>query len=112
MKEIVLRYLNEQYVLKLSSYVSYIIFDTNDSKEVGLFELKLAIKKIFDISDFETDAILDIWSDEQAIRVQNSVSNIRKELNKITGIELQLTSADLNNLMAKGYTIVDIDYIG
>ncbi len=43
--------------------------------------------------------IFDVWADRKAIEIQNNITDLRYKLYEKTGVELQLTTADLNNML-------------
>ena len=101
MKEIILKYLNSQYRFTLSTYVSYNLYDKIEKREVRLAEGLKSIITIFGIDEAELMGIFDVWADEQAIIMQNMITDCRYKLYEKTGMELKLTPSDLNNLMSE-----------
>lgn len=99
MKEIILKYLNSNYKFTLSTYVSYYLYDTTNNKEVSLKEALASIILIFDIDETELSKIFDTWADEQAIKINNKITDIRYNLYETTGVELELTPSELNKII-------------
>jgi phage I-like protein len=83
--------------------VSYKLYDKIDNVEVGLKDAMASIRVIFDIDEDELMSIFDKWADEQAIILNNQIADIRYKLYEETGVELELTTKDLNNLMDNEY---------
>lgn len=102
MKEIIIKYLNNLYVFKLSTYTTYKLYDKMEQRDVGLKEVFNTIIKVFNISDDELSDIFSEWADKKSIEINNKVVDIRNELYKTTGLELQLTVADLNKMIETG----------
>jgi hypothetical protein len=103
MNKIILKYLNKQYKFTLSTYVSYKLYDKIDNSEIGLKDVMASIRLIFDIDEDELMSIFDKWADEQAVILNNQIADIRYKLYEETGVELVLTTKDLNNLMDNDY---------
>lgn len=102
MKELILKYLDKNYKFTLSTYVSYNLYDKIDNKEARLVDVLDSLKLIFTIDNDKTDLLMDIfdiWADKKAIEIQNNITDLRYKLYEKTGIELQLTPADLNNML-------------
>ena len=99
MKEFVLKYLNKQYKFTLSTYVSYNLYDKIENKSIPLKKALNDIQKIFGITEDELLLILDEWADEQQTKLQNQITDIRYKLYEKTGVELDLTTNDLNKLL-------------
>lgn len=99
MKDIIIKYLDKNYKFTLSTYVSYNLYDRNGCKEVRLKEVLENIMHIFNISNEELRLIFDDWADTRAIEMQNKVTDFRYKLYELTGIDLQLTAADLNKML-------------
>jgi hypothetical protein len=103
MNKIIIKYLNKQYKFTLSTYVSYKLYDKIDNIEVGLKDAIESIRIIFDIDEIELMKIFDKWADEQATIINNQISDIRYKLYEETGVDLELTTKDLNNLIDNEY---------
>ena len=99
MREIILKYLNSQYRFTLSTYVSYELYDKIEHRSVRLAEGINSIKIIFGINEEELMKIFDEWADENGTKLQNQITDIRYKLYEKTGVELELTTNDLNKLL-------------
>lgn len=99
MKEIIIKYLDKNYMFTLSTYVSYNLYDKNAKIEVRLKEVLDNIMFIFNLDSDQLRLVFDDWADKKAIEMQNKVTDLRYKLYLQTGIELQLTPHDLNQLL-------------
>jgi hypothetical protein len=107
MEEIIIKHLNKQYQLTLSTYVSYKVLDKIDNVEVSLKQVIQNIILIFNIDETEIMGIFDKWADNQATLLNNKIADIRYKLYEQTGVELQLTTNDLNQLVTSKYPNID-----
>ena len=107
MEEIIIKYLNKQYQLTLSTYVSYKVLDKVDNLEVSLKQVIHNVILIFNIDEAEIIRIFDKWADNQATLLNNKIADIRYKLYEQTGVELQLTTNDLNQLVISKYPNID-----
>ena len=107
MDDIIRKYLNKQYKFTLSTYVSYKLYDKVDDVDVSLKEVTQSIITIFGIDETLLMNIFDKWADEQATLLNNKIADIRYKLYEETGVELELTTKDLNNLMDSDYPHLD-----
>lgn len=83
MEKIILKYLNSNYKFTLSTYVSYNLYDITNNKEVRLNEALGSIRLIFGIDEAELMKIFDAWPDEQAIKIQNTITDIHYKLYEV-----------------------------
>lgn len=107
MDEIIRKYLNKQYKFTLSTYVSYMLHDKVDDVDVSLKEAIQSIITIFGIDETLLMNIFDKWADEQATLLNNKIADVRYKLYEETGVELELTTKDLNNLIDSDYPHLD-----
>jgi hypothetical protein len=107
MNDIIVKYLNKQYKFTLSTYVSYKLHDKIDGIDVPLKEVIQSIITIFGIDETLLMGIFDKWADEQATLLNNQIADIRYKLYEETGVELELTTKDLNNLIESEYPHLD-----
>jgi uncharacterized FlaG/YvyC family protein len=107
MNDIILNYLNKQYKFTLSTYVSYKLHDKIDGVDVSLQEAMKSIITIFGVDETLLMGIFDKWADEQATLINNRIADIRYKLYEETGVELELTTKDLNSLMESEYPHLD-----
>ena len=107
MEEIIIKYLNKQYQLTLSTYVSYKVLDKLDNLEVSLKQVIHNVILIFNIDETEIVRIFDKWADNQVTLLNNKIADIRYKLYEQTGVELQLTTNDLNQLVTSKYPNID-----
>lgn len=107
MEEIIIKFLNKQYQLTLSTYVSYKVLDKVDNVEVSLKQVIQNVILIFNIDETEIMNIFDKWADNQATLLNNKIADIRYKLYEQTGVELQLTTNDLNQLVTSKYVNID-----
>lgn len=98
-KKIVLDYLNRFYRFNLSTYTTYKLYDKIDKKEVPLKEALQSIKTIFNVNEDELFQVFDDWADEKAIEIQNKVTDLRYKIYEQTGLDLELTTNDLNKML-------------
>lgn len=107
MEEIIIKFLNKQYQLTLSTYVSYKVLDKVDNVEVSSKQVIQNVILIFNIDETEIMNIFDKWADNQATLLNNKIADIRYKLYEQTGVELQLTTNDLNQLVTSKYSNID-----
>ena len=107
MEEIIIKFLNKQYQLTLSTYVSYKVLDKVDNAEVSSKQVIQNVILIFNIDETEIMNIFDKWADNQATLLNNKIADIRYKLYEQTGVELQLTTNDLNQLVTSKYSNID-----
>jgi hypothetical protein len=100
MKEIITKYLDKNYKFTLlSSYVSYHLVTVPGGEIIRGTDVFATLNEIFSVEQKELDEIYDAWAQVQAIKMENRITDIRYKLYEKTGIELQLTVNDLNNLI-------------
>jgi len=99
MKEIITDYLNDNYRMTLSSYVSFMIEDKEQKINVSSKEVIVILMEIFAVSEDEVNEIFDAWADTKQTILNNKIADLRYMLYEKTGVELQLTPADLNKLI-------------
>lgn len=99
MKEIITKYLDKNYRFTLSSYVSYHLVTVPGGEIIRGTAVFITLNEIFSVEQKELDGIYDAWAQTQAIKMENLITDIRYKLYEKTGIELQLTVNDLNNLI-------------
>lgn len=75
------------------------LVDLMDDSNVSVKNVLQSIKLIFDISETELTSIFDEWAEANKIELNNKLANIRNNLLAKTGIELELTFADINKLL-------------
>ena len=107
MEEIIIKFLNKQYQLALSTYVSYKVLDKVDNVDVSSKQVIQNVILIFNIDETEIMNIFDKWADNQATLLNNKIADIRYKLYEQTGVELQLTTNDLNQLVTSKYANID-----
>ncbi len=99
MKEIITKYLDKNYKFTLSSYVSYHLVSVPSGEIIRGTDVFSSLNEIFSIEQKELDEIYDAWAQNQAIKMENHITDIRYKLYEKTGFELQLTVNDLNNII-------------
>lgn len=99
MKEIITEYLDDNYRMTLSSYVSYMLEDKEQKINVRTKEVLVILMEVFAVSEDEVNEIFDAWADTKQIIINNRIADIRYKLYEKTGVELQLTPADINKLI-------------
>jgi hypothetical protein len=99
MKEIITKYLDKNYKFTLSSYVSYHLVTVPGGEIIRGTDVFATLNEIFSVEQKELDEIYDAWAQVQAIKMENLITDIRYKLYEKTGVELQLTVNDLNNLI-------------
>lgn len=99
MKEIITKYLDKSYKMTLSSYVSYHLISKSDDKRIRPADVYKTLQDIFTVEQEELEKIYDTWAENQTIKINNRITDIRYKLYETTGVELQLTVFDLNRLI-------------
>ncbi len=101
----ILNYLNRHYRFTISTYTSYKLYDKVDKREVPLKEALDSIKLIFNVKEEELFKIFDKWADEKAVDIQNKITDLRYKIYQETGLELELTTNDINKMLERSEPI-------
>ena len=99
MEEIIVKYLNKTYKFTLSTYVSYLLIDRASGKNVRPQEVFDTLHNVFSVEKVELERIYDKWAENQAIKMENLITDIRYRIYEKTGLQLELTVFDLNRLI-------------
>lgn len=99
MKEIITKYLDKSYKMTLSSYVSYHLISKSEDKKIRPADVYKTLQDIFTVDQEELEKIYDTWAENQTIKLNNQITDIRYKLYETTGVELELTVFDLNRLI-------------
>lgn len=94
MKEVILKYLKSQYCFTPKSYVNYKVFDIAENREVSLSVILKSLPKIFGSDETEIMAIFEAWADEQAIIMNNRVTEYKYAYFAKYGVELPASELD------------------
>lgn len=99
MKEIVLKYLDDTYMMTLSTYVSFKLKDKYKNEEVSLKEVFIQLETIFNLTPDEQRAIFDVWADRKSIELNNLVVSMQEKIYQLTGKTLEVTPDQMNGLI-------------
>lgn len=99
MKTIVIDYLNTNYKITLSSYVSYKIKDVFNNTEVSLKHVFDSLGLIFSLTDEEVREIFDTWVDIKATELNNLVVDIQTKIFLETGQTMRIDVETMNGLI-------------
>jgi hypothetical protein len=101
MKEIVSKFLDDQYRFTLSTYSSYMLQDRYTKKDVYLRTVFENLKVIFGIEDDELQDIWDFWADKKIIELNNRITDIRYKIFEITGQDVEVGINEINAVLSK-----------
>jgi hypothetical protein len=87
MEQIVIKYLEKQYMFTLSTIQSYVLTDRVTGEQIYLKALFNTLSKIFGISDSELLDIWDVWADKKIKELNNRIVDIRYKIYEITGVD-------------------------
>lgn len=87
MKDLIFNYIEKHYRFTLTSHKTYKLYDAVEKKYVGLKEVLLCLKVIFDIKDDELLAVFDEWADTKDIEMADNVNKVRKTFFEENGFE-------------------------
>lgn len=99
MKEIVLKYLDDTYMMTLSTYVSFKLKDKYKNEDVSLKEVFIQLETIFNLTPDEQRNIFDIWADKKSIELNNIVVSMQEKIYQLTGKTLEVTPDQMNGLI-------------
>ena len=99
MKEMVLKYLNENYLMTLSTYVSYKLKDKHKNEDVSLKEVLIQIETIFSLNEDEQRIIFDEWADSKSVELNNIIVEIQEKIYRLTGKEISINPSEMNGLI-------------
>jgi hypothetical protein len=104
MKEIIINYLNKNYKLTLSSYITFMLEERASGENVKVADILKTLKPIFDINDDELMQIFDSWVDLNETIFNNKLVEINYKLYEKTGIDLGISNLDsVMNLQSEEY---------
>ncbi len=104
MEEIVTRYLDKQYRFTLSTLSSYKLWDRNNRTNVYLTTIWGDMETIFGLSKEDFEPIWDKWAEAKILELNNRITDIRYQLYELNGCEVDVTSEDINKILAKEYS--------
>ena len=103
MEEIVTKYLNKQYCFTLSTLSSYKLWDRYKQENVYLRTIWSDMETIFGLSKEAFEPIWDKWAEEKILELNNRITDIRYQLYELSGIEVEITSEDINKILNTEY---------
>ena len=101
MKEIVSKFLEDQYRFTLSTYSSYMLQDRHTKQDVYLRTVFENLKTIFGVDDEELQEIWDFWADKKIIELNNRITDIRYKVFEITGHDVEVGINEINAALSK-----------
>jgi hypothetical protein len=99
MEEIVIKYLDRQYMFSLSTLSSYKLYDKINKSDVYLTSIWADMETVFGLSKEDFEPIWDKWAEAKILEINNKITDIRYKLYELNGSEVILTSLDLNRLI-------------
>lgn len=99
MRDIVISYLDSQYQFKLSTYVSFTLFDVFNNKTVSIQSVLKSIKQIFDIDNDELNAIFDYWCDKKATELNTKIVDLQIKIYEKSEGLIDIPHANLENIL-------------
>lgn len=99
MEEIVIKYLDKQYMFSLSTLSSYKLYDKINKSDVYLTSIWADMETVFGLSKEDFEPIWDKWAEAKILEINNKITDIRYKLYELNGSEVILTSLDLNRLI-------------
>jgi hypothetical protein len=77
MEELVINYLEKNYVFNLSTLYSFKLKDIHNGNDIYLTEVWSTIETIFNLSVNEFEIIWDKWADKKITELNNRITDIR-----------------------------------
>lgn len=77
MKKLIVKYLEKNYRLSLSSYVSYKVIDKQDNSSVGLKQLLKDLEAVFSVDSQTIYIAFEEWSKIEHIKINNQIEDIK-----------------------------------
>jgi len=102
MKDLVIKYLNDNYKLTLSTYVSYYLIEILTGNNISLKEVLNQISLIFSLNDEEQSNFFNEWADIKAIELNNLIVDIQEKMYNLTGKTIDIHPRDMNGLINQG----------
>ena len=99
MKEIVTKYLNDNYKFTLSTYVSYKLRERLSNDDVSLKEVLNQLDTIFSLTPDELRDYFESWADVKAIEINNLVVDMQDKIYQLTGKTVRVPVDQLNGLI-------------
>ena len=99
MDDLIIKYLENNYIFTLSTLVSYKLVDKFDGSEVGLRSVLSTLKDVFNIDDNTLLPIWEKWSESKAIEVNNRITDFRYKVYEATGYNVELSLEDMNKVL-------------
>jgi len=99
MKDLIFKYLLDNYEINLTTYTKLKILDKYDQREVTKDWLRREIVVLYGLEDedgclLKSDIeIFEVWLDAEIIKIENKVADIQYEIYNKTGVELDLHSS-------------------
>lgn len=102
MKDLVIKYLNDNYKLTLSTYVSYSVIEILTGNSISLKEVLNQISLIFSLNDEEQSNFFNEWADIKAIELNNLIVDIQEKMYNLTGKTIDIHPSDMNGIINHG----------
>lgn len=99
MKEIVLKYLDDNYTMSLSTYVSYKLKDKYSGEDVSMKIIFEQLETIFSLTKEEKCNIFDSWADKKSIEMNNLIVAYQEKIYQLTGKTLKVSPEEMNGLI-------------
>ena len=99
MKQIILKYLDDNYKFTLSTYASYKLREKLSNSDVSLREVFIQLELIFCLPEDELRIPFEIWCDMKAIEINNLVVDMQEKIYKLTGKTIQVSTEQMNGLI-------------
>jgi hypothetical protein len=99
MEELVFKYLEANYIMTLSTMVSYKLVDRFDNSNISIVTVLRTINKLFDIEDEILIPIWEKWSGSKSNEINKRITDFRLKIYETTGYNVELTVEDMNKIL-------------
>jgi hypothetical protein len=109
MKDIIFRYLINNYEINLTTYSKLRVFDKHEKIEVTQDWLRTEITCLYGLEDDDELEVFEIWLRGEIIKVENELTDMQFQIYEKTGIELDMnTTAWVSDLHSEALNRVDL----
>lgn len=99
MKNIIVKYLDKNYRITLSTYVSYFLFDRIQKCEVRSLDILSSLESIFELDKLEIECIYVEWAEQKEIELNNRIVDIQTKIFIETGRAIRLSPVEVNTII-------------
>lgn len=101
MEKIIINYLNRNYRMKLSSPSSFLLYNKKTKDDISLRDVLLLLQKIFSTNEEIIYAAFEIWTDNEAISINNKIVELQDKIYLQTGKVFNLDVMEINAFLLK-----------